>query len=187
LRTTSEGDLTKAEIKGVMCVRWIFAITLPLALALTIASASEPKIAIFDFEMVDTSLDGAANGPRADEAARLVRLSADLRQRLVQSGRFEVIDIGTVAAQARASNLQACGGCDAGFAHELGAKYSVTGWIQKVSNLILNLNIVMREAETGKVIWARSVDMRGNTDESWSRALDYLVRNYLLAPGQGAF
>lgn len=170
-----------------MSVRWISAIMLPFALALTSASASEPKIAIFGFEMVDTSLEGASNGPRADEAARLARLSAELRQRLAQSGRFEVIDIAPVAAQARASNLQACGGCDATFAHALGAKYSVTGWIQKVSNLILNLNVVMRDAESGKVIWAKSVDMRGNTDKSWSRALDYLVRNYLLAPGQGVF
>jgi len=180
-------DPTKAEIKGAMCVRWIFAITLPLALALTSARASEPKVAVFDFEMVDTSLEGAANGPRADEAARLVKLSDELRQRLARSGRFDAVDIAPVAAQARASNLQTCGGCDTGFAHELGAKYSVTGWIQKVSNLILNLNVVIRDADTGKMLWARSVDMRGNTDESWSRALDYLVRNYLLASGQGAF
>ena len=27
---------------------------------------------------------------------------------------------------------------------------------------------------------ARSVDIRGNTDESWRRGLDYLLRNYLL-------
>ena len=169
-----------------MCIRWIFAIALPLALALTSACANEPKVAVFDFEVMDTSLEGAANGPRTDEAARLVRLSDELRRRLAQSGRFDVIDIAPVAAQARASNLQACGGCDAGFAHDLGAKYSITGWIQKVSNLILNLNVVIRDAGTGKMLWAKSVDMRGNTDESWSRALDYLVRNYLLAPGQGA-
>jgi len=170
-----------------MFSRWTIAIALPLALVLTSARASEPKIAIFDFEMVDTSLDGAANGPRADEAARLVRLGDDLRQRLAQSGRVDVVDIAAVAAQARASNLQSCGGCDVRFAEELGAKYSVTGWVQKVSNLILNVNIVIRDAETGNMIWRKSVDMRGNTDESWSRALDYLVRNYLLAPGQGAF
>ncbi len=167
--------------------RWTIAIALPLAFALTGAQARDPKVAIFDFEMVDTSLQGAANGPRADEEARLVTLSNALRQRLAQSGRFDVVDIAPVAAQARASNLQACGGCDAGFARELGAKYSVTGWIQKVSNLILNLNIVIRDADSGKIVWAKGVDMRGNTDESWSRALDYLVRNYLLAPGQGAF
>lgn len=167
--------------------RRTIAIALPLALTLSSAQASEPKIAVFDFEMVDTSLQGAANGPRADEEARLVRLSDALRHRLEQSGRVEVIDIAPIATRARASNLQACGGCDAGSAREMGARHSLTGWIQKVSNLILNLNIVVRDAETGRVTWSKSVDMRGNTDESWSRALDYLVRNYLLAPGEGAF
>jgi hypothetical protein len=33
---------------------------------------------------------------------------------------------------------------------------------------------------------AMSVDMRGNTDESWSRATGYLIRNRLLAPNYGA-
>jgi len=28
-------------------------------------------------------------------------------------------------------------------------------------------------------------DMRGNTDESWARTLDWLVRNRLLVPGNG--
>jgi hypothetical protein len=31
-----------------------------------------------------------------------------------------------------------------------------------------------------------SADMRGNTDESWSRAASYLLRNRLLAPNYGA-
>lgn len=167
--------------------RALIAIALPLALTLTSAQASAPKVAVFDFEMVDTSLQGAANGPRTDEEARLFRLGNELRQRLAQSGRVEVVDIAPVAAAAHASNLQACGGCDVGFARELGAKYSITGWVQKVSNLILNLNIVIRDTETGKIVWGKSVDMRGNTDESWSRALDYLARNYLLAPDQGVF
>lgn len=167
-----------------MCGRWIIAIALLIALALTSAHASAPKIPVFDFEMVDTSLQGAANGPRADEAARLARVSNELRHDLVQSGRVDVVDTAPVAAQARASNLQGCGGCDAELARRLRAKYSITGWVQKVSNLILNLNVVVRDHETG---WGKSVDMRGNTDESWSRPLDYLVRNYLLAPDQGVF
>jgi Protein of unknown function (DUF2380) len=167
--------------------RWTIAIALPLALAWTGAQASAPKVAIFDFEMVDTSLEGAANGPRRDEELRLAQLSHELRDRLAQSGRVDVVDIAPVAAQAHASNLQACGGCDARLAHELGVEYSVTGWVQKVSNLILNLNVVVRDVATEKIVWGKSVDMRGNTDESWSRALDYLVRNYLLAPGEGVF
>jgi Protein of unknown function (DUF2380) len=151
------------------------------------SSAAARTVAIFDFELMDTSLEGAANGPRSDEQARLARLGDELRARLGQSGRVQVADIGPVAARARAENLQACGGCDVSLAREVHADVAVTGWVQKVSNLILNLNVVARDTATGRLIWSKSVDMRGNTDESWSHALDYLLRNYLLAPGEGIF
>jgi len=50
------------------------------------------------------------------------------------------------------------------------------------------MNIIVRDAKTARVISLKSVDMRGNTDESWSRAIDWLVRNQLLASGsQGVF
>jgi len=58
--------------------------------------------------------------------------------------------------------------------------------VQKVSNLFLNINIYLRDVHTGRLIAAMSADLRGNTDESWSRATRYLVRNRLLAPGYGA-
>ena len=47
--------------------------------------------------------------------------------------------------------------------------------MQKVSNLILNVNLVIEDAATGRVLHAESVDIRGNTDESWSRGLRYLL------------
>ena len=65
----------------------------------------------------------------------------------------------------------------AGTWNVLGAAW---GTVQKVSNLILNINVYTEDAESGKMKFARSVDIRGNTDESWRRGLDYLLRNYLL-------
>ena len=82
--------------------------------------------------------------------------------------------------------MQACGGCDVQYAQKLGADLAITGVVQKVSNLILNMNIYLRDVHTGGVIAVMSADMRGNTDESWSRATNYLVRNRLLAPRYGA-
>ncbi|MGO9045774.1 MAG: DUF3280 domain-containing protein [Xanthobacteraceae bacterium] len=163
-------------------------------IALTLAStvttavhAAEHKVAVFDFEFVDTSLEGAANGPRIDEKERLAWLGSEMRRRLAQSGRAEIVDVASIAGRVHARNLRTCGGCDADFASELGARYSITGWVQKVSNLILNMNILVRDVGTGDVVLSKSVDMRGNTDESWSRALDWLVRRYLLAPNEGVF
>jgi hypothetical protein len=37
------------------------------------ARAEPPKLAIFDFELLDTSLEGEMRGPQADEHDRLIR------------------------------------------------------------------------------------------------------------------
>jgi hypothetical protein len=139
-------------------------------------------VAVFDFELIDTSLEGEIRGARPDEQARLGQLSLQLRERLKDSGRFSLVDIAPVAAEAQASNLQGCGGCDTGLARRVGAELSITGTVQKVSNLILNMNLYVRDASTGATLAAMSADMRGNTDESWFRTLDWLIRNRLLAP-----
>jgi len=144
------------------------------------AQARALRVAIFDFELIDTSLEGATNGPRADETARLVRLGDQLRMLVTNSGKFEVIDIAPVRTEAHTANLQACGGCDADFAQKLGAEVSITSTVQKVSNLILNINLYARVVATREPLVAMSVDIRGNTDESWSRGLEYLVRTRFL-------
>lgn len=155
-------------------------------LALTAARADPPKIAVFDFELMDTSLQGEVDGPRADEQGRLMRIADQLRKELTESGKFQLVDISPVNAAAHNSNLQACGGCDVQLAQKLGADLAITGMVQKVSNLILNINLYLRDAHSGKTVAVLSADLRGNTDESWTRAMNYLVRNRLLAPNYGA-
>ena len=147
--------------------------------------ADQPKLAVFDFELIDTSLQGEMSGPRADEHDRLMRAGDQLRKGLSDSGRFQIVDIAPVNTAAHGSNLQACGGCDVTLAGELGADLEITGVVQKVSNLILNLSIFLRDVHTENLLMVASVDMRGNTDESWSRAMSWLVRNRLLAPNFG--
>ena len=57
--------------------------------------------------------------------------------------------------------------------------------VQKVSNLILSLNIYLRDTRSGQLIASMSADFRGNTDKSWQRSASYLLRNRLLAPNYG--
>ena len=54
------------------------------------------------------------------------------------------------------------------------------GTVQKVSNLILNINVYIEDARQKKMEFVKSVDIRGNTDEFWQRGLDYMLRHYLL-------
>ena len=53
-------------------------------------------------------------------------------------------------------------------------------WSEGDRTLILNINVYLEDERSGKMQFAKSVDIRGNTDESWRRGLDYLLRNYLL-------
>ena len=70
------------------------------------------SVAVFDFELIDTSLEGAIRGAWPDEQERLARLSDQLQQLLRDSRRFSLVDITPIAREAQASNLQACGGCE---------------------------------------------------------------------------
>ncbi len=47
--------------------------------------------------------------------------------------------------------------------------------MQKVSNLILNLNIEVKDVATGKTLYTKSVDLRSNSDKSWLRGIRYMV------------
>ena len=43
-------------------------------------------------------------------------------------------------------------------------------------NLILSINLQIREVSTGRLVRAGTVSIRGNTDESWSRGLLFLLK-----------
>jgi hypothetical protein len=161
------------------------AIILMLLSGAAVRAADPPRLAVFDFEMIDNSLEAEMRVKRPDEQVRLVKIGDQLRKELGESGKFQMLDIAPVNAAAHQSNLQACGGCDVKLAKQLGADLEITGMVQKVSNLILNINVYLRDVETGRLVAAGSADMRGNTDESWSRAMRYIVRERLLAPNYG--
>lgn len=148
------------------------------------APALAEKAAVFEFEFIDSSLDGELYGTTEAEKARLGKMAPMARELLVLYAKYEIVDIAPVADQARNSNLQSCGFCDAAMAKKLGADLAITGTVQKVSNLILNINLYVRDAATNQMLKVGSVDIRGNTDESWFRGLRYLVKNrmYKQAP-----
>jgi hypothetical protein len=58
-----------------------------------------------------------------------------------------------------------------------GLRAEQAGWVQKVTDLILNINIQIEDTASGAVLLNDSVDLRGNTDESWRRGISYIVRD----------
>jgi hypothetical protein len=158
------------------------AVVLHQVLATPVAGAAEPaRLALFDLELVDSSLQGEMSGPDPAEEARLRMVQEELRVRLEESGRFQLVDTTPVADLVEAAGvLWSCNGCEVKIARRLDADLALVGWVQKVSNLILNLNIVIRDTATREQVFASSVDIRGNTDESWRHGMRYLLDNRLL-------
>ena len=158
----------------------IAALALP-ALVSMAGAATPARIAVFDLELVDSSLQGEMAGLDPADQARLRLVQEELQERLQQSGRFELVDTAPVADQvAVAGRLWSCNGCEVSIARRLDADLALVGWVQKVSNLILNLNVVIRDTRTREQVFASSVDIRGNTDESWLHGIRYLLDNRLL-------
>ena len=150
------------------------------------AATTPTKVVVFPFELVDTSQEGEMDGARADQEARLVKLTTDLKAQLAASGRYEIVELTPVEADhARLAPMRGCNGCDIDLARELGATQGMVGIVQKVSNLILDLAIYVRDVETGRVVQVAKTSIRGNTDESWQRGLRFLVENRILAAEPG--
>jgi hypothetical protein len=118
----------------------------------------------------------------AAERTRIGLVGSVFKAKLEASGRYTFVSIPAEAAGkiAAGPEVGACGGCEFGYGKQLGA--DTVAWIvvQKVSDLILNINVYMADVATGKLAFAHSVDIRGDTDESWTRGITYLLKNYLL-------
>lgn len=148
-----------------------------ILLAGSVRAEPPTPIAVFDVQLINTSL--APSTP--EELERTRALGRQVREALSRSGRYRVVDLTPVqAALDRAPELRNCNGCELPLAREAGARQAAVAWVQKVSNLILNINLKIEDSTTGARIRAGSVDIRGNTDESWTRGLRFLLEDQIL-------
>ena len=144
------------------------------------AQPSAKTIAMMNFELIDDTGDSASVEA---QKARLAMISQQLRFAFIENRLYTVVDNAPAAALiADLENrfaLHDCNGCDVDIGRALNADRVLTAWVQKVSNLILNINIQIRDVKSGIIMLNKSVDIRGNTDESWSRGIRYMVRSML--------
>lgn len=153
---------------------------LALAFAAQSFAADPPSLAFLGTNFQN---DNEALEPTTDaERTRLVRAGKEFTQQLSASGKFKIVPT-TDAVQAKIASGQAvgaCGGCEIDYGRTLDADFVSWLRVQKVSNLILNMNVYIADVKAGRTVLMKSVDLRGNTDDSWSRSLNYLVKNSVL-------
>jgi hypothetical protein len=135
------------------------------------------KVAFFGVTFLDTSTEGDYFGPREDEAARIDLVEDYVQDWFAEEG-FAFADLAPVSETLdRIVNPAECYGCELRMGEELGVSYVLVGEVQKVSNLILSMNLVMREVSTGDMVRGQSVEIRSNTDDSWLRGFRYILKN----------
>jgi PQQ-dependent catabolism-associated CXXCW motif protein len=138
-----------------------------------------PVLAVLDLE-----LTGDLGGPEfeAEHAARLKTESARLRQDLEGTGLYRILD--NSAAQGMIDTLKSqqaylhdCNGCDLDVGRLLHADQVLVAWVDRVSGLILTLTYEIHEVQTGQIAARKSFDFRGDNNNAWDHAIDYMVRD----------
>ncbi|MEO8007835.1 MAG: DUF3280 domain-containing protein [Betaproteobacteria bacterium] len=141
---------------------------------------SAPKsAAVMDFELIDDMRDYETQDAKAAQERRLDLVSSALRHEFDRRGMYRTADNNAaaklIADQKALQHLRNCNGCELDIGRALGTDVVILGWVQKVSNLILNINIEVKDVASGMTLYAKSVDLRGNTDKSWLRGIRYMV------------
>ena len=144
------------------------------------ALPTAPKsVVVLDFELVD---DHENPLTKAAQEVRLHRATAQLQRELAERGLYRVLDPAPSAAlqqslRQQQAFLYRCDDCAAQIGRLMQTDLVMVTWVQKVSELILNLNVQIFDTARQENVFSKSVDMRGNDDVSWSRAVTYLVRD----------
>jgi Protein of unknown function (DUF2380) len=143
-----------------------------------VAAPAPVNIAVFDFELEDTS---AATSEIASDASELANASAAIRQLLAQSGRYRVVATANAEA-AKTHSLHDCGGCDAAIALKLGADQSLVGVIRRISRTEYTFRFQLRDARSGNLIATADSGLRMGANYSWSKGAARLISDRLLEP-----
>jgi hypothetical protein len=152
-------------------------------LVTTPAAASAPvKLAVFDFELEDTSAAAATAGETASDAVELAKTTDAVRTLLAQSGRYTLVSVDAAdAPAAKTHTLRDCDGCDAGIAAKLGADQSLVGVVRRVSRTEYTVRFKLRDTHTGDLVSGGDSGLRIGANYSWSRGARRLVDDRLLA------
>lgn len=161
------------------------AVALLLLMSGTAACAAE-KIAVFPLEVPDFIADGEYIPKPAKEGPRAALATTELRSLVAGSGKYEVVDLGAHAAEIKeAQPLHKCNGCAIDLAKKFGARYALTGLVEKASDTLFNMSLELTDVEAGKVVRLGSTVLQGNTDDTWLRGVRWLMKNRIDPKDEG--
>jgi hypothetical protein len=67
--------------------------------------------------------------------------------------------------------------CEYDLAKKVEGDKVMTGWIYKMSILVLTMHIEVKDVKSEKTIISKAYDFRGDNEKAWLRAAKYMVRD----------
>ncbi len=150
---------------------WVLLLSAHLLIPFSAARAALP-IVVVDFDFYDTS--GEARDQTAEHARRMNAFVSILRDRLSQTPEYDVVEwqcpessctAGTLAAEDLAKS-----------ARNAGASRLIFGGIHKMSTLVQLGKVFVIDLDSDRVVLQRSFTFRGDTDQAFDRAAEFVVR-----------
>ena len=152
-------------------------------LAVPPAQAAPAPVAVFPFQLLDTSGEGGSPA----QAARLAEATRQLASVLQHTGRYMPVDLASRAGQiARLQPPDECGECWAKVAKAAGATLMVLPSVHKVSTLISLMTLWFADVDRMKYTARVSGQIRGDTTDAYNRGIDFLVTQELDKTQPGA-
>ena len=154
---------------------------LSYALASSAEAADPIKLAIADFDYRDTS--GETQDQAAAHAVRLRNFIQLIDDQLSASGRYQIVALSCPKPPCSAGAMDAQTLTDA--ARQSGARLLLYGGIHKMSTLVQFGKAQVADLETDQVVYDRTISFRGDDDNAWKRASEFLAEDLVskdLAP-----
>jgi hypothetical protein len=163
--------------------RRISALLAALLAASPIQAASPPTaVAVAEFDYVDTS--GEARDQRQAHADRLRSFAQSLRDDLARQDGLRIValdcSLGCSAVQDELAHLFTA-------ATQQGADLLIFGSIHKQSTLIQYAKTEVVDLHSQQVVMDRLLTFRGDDDQSWARAEQFLVKDIIAATAPSRF
>ncbi|HRY06242.1 MAG TPA: DUF3280 domain-containing protein [Hyphomicrobiaceae bacterium] len=153
------------------------------------------RIVVFPFEIIDVTRGsgpmgyelggGLPTGPDQDEMRRLKIISDDLVARIIKDGRYQPVGGSELMSEVeKLGPIYKCNGCEDDIAKRFAAPLALIATVEKLSDLLFNFNLYLRDVAHQKVVSIMSTTIQGSTDEAWLRGVRYLAERKLLQPGE---
>jgi hypothetical protein len=147
---------------------------LMLGIALTGTAIAEQRLAVADFDFLDTS--GEVRPQEEEQTARMALFLKTLRGEIDRTDIFEVVlpDCADGCSPARTSfeDMASATG-------RVEATLLLVGRIHKISTLIGTINMNVIDLKGDQVVCERSLSYRGDSDQAWSRAAKFAAKDVI--------